>query len=179
MEEPGRLQSMGSLRKILKVSLQHTWTTNFQTIKLFSEKAEEWEIKLSTSVGLQKKANFRKSSISALLTISKTFTVWITTNYGKSSRDRSTRRPVLPPEKYVCRSGVTVRIGHGKPDCFQIEKVICQGCILSSCLFNLYAEYIMRYAGWMKHKLESRLSGEIPRTLHMHMTPPLWQKAKN
>ena len=41
----------------------------------------------------------------------------------------------------------TVRIGHGTRDWFQVEKGVCQGCILSSCLFNLYAEYIMRNAG--------------------------------
>ena len=49
---------------------------------------------------------------------------------------------------------------------------------LSPCLFNLYAEYIMQNAGWMKHKLESRLLGEISVTLDRQMTPPLWQKAK-
>ena len=41
----------------------------------------------------------------------------------------------------------TVRTGHGTTDCFQIGKEVCQGCILSPCLFNLYAEYIMRNAG--------------------------------
>ena len=40
----------------------------------------------------------------------------------------------------------TVRTGHGTTDCFQIGKEVCQGCILSPCLFNLYAEYIMRNA---------------------------------
>ena len=48
----------------------------------------------------------------------------------------------------------TVRIGHGTTDWFQIEKGVHQGCILSHCLFNLYAEFIMRNAGWKKHKLE-------------------------
>ena len=55
----------------------------------------------------------------------------------------------------------TVRIGHGTTDWFQIGKGVHQGCILSPCLFNLYAEYIMLMPGWMKHKLESRLPGEI------------------
>ena len=68
----------------------------------------------------------------------------------------------------------TVRTGHGTTDWLQIGKGLCQGCILSSCLFNLYAEYIMRNAGWMKHKLESRLLGEISITSDMQMTPPLW-----
>ena len=50
--------------------------------------------------------------------------------------------------------------------------------ILSLCLFNLYAEYIMQMLGCMKHKLESRLLGELSITSDMQMTPPFWQKAK-
>ena len=72
----------------------------------------------------------------------------------------------------------TVRAGHGTTDWFQIGKGVCQGCILSPCLFNLYAEYIMRKLGWKKHKLESRLPGEMSVTSDMQMTPPLWQKVK-
>ena len=73
----------------------------------------------------------------------------------------------------------TVRTGHGTTDWLQIQKEVCQGCILSPCLFNLYAEYICKMPGWMKHKLESRLLGEISITSDMQMTPPLWQKVKN
>ena len=73
----------------------------------------------------------------------------------------------------------TVRTGHGITDWFQIGKGVCQGCILSPCLFNLHAEYIMRNVlGWKKHKLESRLPGEISITSDMQMTPLLWQKVK-
>ena len=67
----------------------------------------------------------------------------------------------------------TVRTGHGTTAWFQIGKEVRQGCILSPCLFNLYAEYIMRNTG-----LESRLPGEISITSDMQMTPPLWQKVK-
>ena len=67
----------------------------------------------------------------------------------------------------------TVRTGHGTTDRFQIGKGVCQDCILSPCLFNIYAEYIMKTLGWMKHKLESRLPGEISIIFDMQMTPPL------
>ena len=72
----------------------------------------------------------------------------------------------------------TVRTGHGTTDWFQIGKRVCQDCILSPCLFNLYAEYIMRNAGLEETRVESRLLGEISITSDMQMTPPLWQKVK-
>ena len=76
----------------------------------------------------------------------------------------------------------TVTTGHETTDWFQTGKGVHQGCILSPCLFTLHAEYIMHgldeMLGWMKHKLESRLPGEISVTSDMQMTPPLWQKVK-
>ena len=63
----------------------------------------------------------------------------------------------------------TVRTGHGTTDWFQIGKGVCQGWILSPCVFNLYAEYIMRNTGLE----ESRLQGEILITSDVQMTPPL------
>ena len=72
----------------------------------------------------------------------------------------------------------TVRTGHGTTDWFHIGKGVHQGCILSPCLFNLYAEYIIETLDCMKHKLESRLQGEISITSYTQMTPPLWQKVK-
>ena len=64
-----------------------------------------------------------------------------------SERDGNTRPPYLPPEKPVVGQEATVRTGHGTTDWFQIGKGVCQGCILSPCLFNFYVEYIMRNAG--------------------------------
>ena len=70
----------------------------------------------------------------------------------------------------------TVRTGHGTTDWFQIGKGVCQDCILSLCLFNLYAEYIMRNAGLEEAGI--KIAGEISITPDMQMTPPLCQKVK-
>jgi len=77
-----------------------------------------------------------------------------------------------------------VRTGHGPTDWFQIGKGVHQGCILSPCLFNLYAEYIIytssnpEMLGWRKHKLESRLPGEISITSDTQMTSPFGRKER-
>ena len=76
----------------------------------------------------------------------KPLTVWITTNCGNSERDGNTRPPYLCPEKHVCGSRAMIRTRYVTVDWFQIGKEVCQACVLSPCLFNLYAEYIMRNA---------------------------------
>ena len=81
---------------------------NFQMFKLVLGKAEEPEIKLPTSAGsLKKQESSRKTSISALLTMPKPMTVWITTviTTENSERDGNIRPPDLPLEKPICRSG--------------------------------------------------------------------------
>ena len=72
----------------------------------------------------------------------------------------------------------TVRTEHGTADWFQIGKGVRQGCILSPCLFNLYAEYIMRNAGLDEVQAGIKIGGEISITSDMQMTPALWQKVK-
>ena len=66
--------------------------------------------------------------------------------WKNSSRDGNTRPPDLPLEKSYASQEATVRTGHGTTDWFQIGKRVRQGCIFSPCLFNLYAEYVMRNA---------------------------------
>ena len=88
-----------------------------------------------------------------------------------SEKDRNTRPPDLASKKSVCRSKSNNWNQTWKNRLVPIGKGVCQGCILSPCLFNLYAEYSM-------HKLESRFPGEISITSDMQMSPPLWQKAQ-
>ena len=106
---------------------------NFQMFKLDLENEEEPEIKLPTSVGSSKKQeSSRKTSTSALLTMLKPLTVWIS---------QSLLRNLYAGQE------ATVRTGHQTTEWFQIGQGVLQGCILSPCLINLYAEYITRNAG--------------------------------
>ena len=155
-------------------------TMNFQMFKLDLEKTEKSEIQLPTSIGSSKnQESSRKTPASALLTMPKPLTVWIVTNCGTFLKE------VGIPDHLTCLlrnlyagQVATVRTGYGTIDWFQIGKGIHRGCILSPCLFNLHAEYIMQMPGWRKHKLKSRVRGEISIISDMQMTPPLWKKAK-
>ena len=105
-------------------------------------------------------------------------TVWITINW------KILKEMGIPDHlTYLLRNlyaaqEKTVRTGHGTTDWFQIGKGVRQGCILSPCLSNLYAEYIMRNSGLQEAQAEIKSAGEISITSDMQMTPPLWQKAK-
>ena len=90
----------------------------------------------------------------------KPLTVWITTNHGKFlKRWEYPRPPDLPFEKSYTGQEATVRTGHGTTDWFQIGKGVRQGCILSPCLFNLHAEYIMRNAGLGEAQAGIKITG--------------------
>ena len=115
--------------------------------KLDLEKAEEPEIKLPTSVGSQKKQESSRNTLtSALLTMPKPLTVWITTNWKILQEMRIPGHLTGLLRNLYAGQEATVRAGHGTMDGFQIGKGVCQSCILSPCLFNLYAEYMMRHA---------------------------------
>ena len=119
----------------------------FQMFKLVLEKAEEPEIKLPKSTeSWKKQESSRKTSISALLTMPKPLTVWITINRGKITFYIGLLLSIpitcLLRNLYTAQEA-TVGTRHGTTDWFQIGKGIRRGCILLHCLFNLYADYIM------------------------------------
>ena len=124
---------------------------NFQIFQLDLGKAEEPEINLPTSVGSSKiQKNSKETSISALLAMPKPLTVWITTNCGRFFELVISDHLTCLLRNLYADHKATVRTGHGATDWFQIGKGVCQGRILSPCLFNLYTEYTMRNAGLEK-----------------------------
>ena len=115
--------------------------------KLELEKAEEPEIKLTASAGSSKKqGSARKISTAALLTMPKLLTVWITTNCGKFLEMGTPDHLTCLLRNLYAGQETTISTGHGTTDWFQIGKGVHLDCILSPCLFNLYAEYIMQNA---------------------------------
>ena len=118
----------------------------FQRFKLVLVKAEEPELTLPTSWIIEKVREFQKSIYFCFIDYAKAFDCVDHNKLENSGKNVTTRPPDLPLEKPVCRSGSN-RTEHGTPDWFQIGKGVRQGFILSPCLFNFYAEYIMRNAG--------------------------------
>ena len=121
---------------------------NFQMSKLDLEKAKEPEIKLPTSAGSLKRQEFQKNIYFCFIDYVKAFGCVDRNNLWKILKEMGI------PDHLTCLlrnlyegQEATVRTGHGTTDWFQIGKRVHQGCILSPCLFNLYAEYIMRNAG--------------------------------
>ena len=121
---------------------------NFQIFKLVLEKAEEPEIKLPTSAGSSKKQEFQKNIYFCFIDCAKAFDSVNHNKWWKVLKEMGI------PDHLTCLwrnlyagQEVRVRTGYGTTDWFLIGKGVRQGCILSCCLFNLHAEYIMRNAG--------------------------------
>ena len=142
-------------------------------LKLILENAEEPEIKLPTSAGSSKKQeSSRKKICFCFIDYAKSFDCVDHNKLWKILKEMGI------PDCLTCLlrnlyagQEATLKNGHGTTDWFQIGKGVCQGCILSPCLFNLYAEYIIRNTG-----LEEAQAGI---TSDMQMRPLLWQKVKN
>ena len=128
--------------------------------KLVLEKAEEPDIKLPTSAGSWKKLeSSRKTSISALLT-AKAFDCVDHNKLWKILKEMGIPDHLICLLRNLCAGQeTTVKIRPGTTNWFQIGKGVHQGCILSPCSFNLYAEYIMRNAGLNKEQVGIKTAG--------------------
>ena len=102
-----------------------------------------------------------KTSISALLTMPEPLILWITINWKILKEMRIPDHLTCLLRNLYAGQGATVRTGHGTTDWFQIGKGVHQGCILSPCLFNLYAEYIMKNTGLDEAQAGIKFSGRI------------------
>ena len=129
------------------------------------------------TLGWKKQKGSRKTSISASLTVQKPLTVWITKKLRKILKEMGLpdHLTCLLRNLYVGQEAA-IRSGHGKTDWFQIGNGVCQGCILSPAYFTYIQCTSCEMLGWKKHKLESRLLGEISITSDMQMTPPYGRK---
>ena len=125
------------------------------------------------------KESSRKTSISAFIGYAKAFDCVDHNKLWKILKEMGllVRLTWLLRNLYAGQEA-TVRTGHGTTDWFQIGKGLHQGCIFSPCLFNLYAEYIMRNAGLDKAQAGIKIARRNIKTSDMQMTPPLWQKVK-
>ena len=156
------------------------WTMKSQMFKLDLEKLEEPEIKLPTSLGLSKKqASSRKNMYFCFIDNAKAF------DYVDHHKLWKILKEMGIPDHLTCLlrnlyagQEAAVRIRHETADWHQIGKGVCQGCILPPCLFNLYAQYIIRNDGLDETQVESRLPGETSITSDRQKTPSLWQKVK-
>ena len=129
--------------------------------KLVLEKAEEQEIKLPTSAGSWKKQkSSRKTSISALLTMPKPLDCVDHNKLWKILKEMGIPDYLTCLLRNLCAGQeAIVRTGHGRTAWFQIGKGVHQGCILLPCLFNLYAEYIMRNTGLEEAQAGIKIAG--------------------
>ena len=168
------------LAKFSKSSFNNTWTMNFQMFRLDLEKAEEPEIKLLTSTGsLKKQESSRKTSTSALLTMPKPLTLWITTNYGKFLK-RWEYQTTLPASWEICMQvkKKQLELDMEQQTGSKLGKEYVKAVYWQPAYLTYMQSISYKVPGWMRHKLETRLQGEISITSDMPMTPPLWQKVK-
>ena len=156
-----------------------SWTVKFQMFKLVLEKAEEPEIKLPTSTRSSKKQeSSRKTSTSALLTTPKPLTVCITTNWKILKEMGIPNHLTCLLRNLYAGQEETVRTEHGTTDWFQIGKGVVKAVYCHLAYLTYIQSTSWEILACLKHKLESRLPGEISITSDMQMTPPLWQEAK-
>ena len=128
---------------------------------------------------IEKAREFKKKSTSASLNMLKSLTVDYNKLWNILKKMRIPDHLACLLRNLYAGQEATVRTGHGTTDWFKIGKRVRQGCILSPCLFNLYAEYIIRNAGLDEAEAGIWLLGKISISSDMQITPPLLQKVKS
>ena len=147
--------------------------------KLDLEKTEESEIKLPTSVVSYKKQKVPEKHILLLYWLHQSLWLcWSQHTVENSLRDGNTRPHYMLPEKSVCRSRSNRLNQTWKNRLFQIGKGVCQGCILSPCLFTFYVEYIMWNAGLDEAQAGIKIAGRNINNLRYADGTTLMVKAK-
>ena len=156
------------------------WTVNFQMFKLDLKKAEEPEIKLPTSAGSWKKQeSSRKTSISALLTIPKSLTVWITINCGKFWK-RWEYQTTWPASWEICMQVKKQQLEPGmeQETCSKLGKEYVKAVYCHPAYLTYMPEYIIRNAGLNEAQDGIKIAGRNIKTSDMQMTPLWWHKAR-
>ena len=153
------------------------WTMNFQMFKLDLEKAEEPEIKLPISIGSSKKWEFQKNTDFCFIGYTKVF-VSITAKWQILQKMGIPDHLTCLLRNLYAGQEITVRRRHEITDWFQIVKGVCQGCILSLCSFNFYAEYIMRNARQDEAQAGIKIPGRNINNLRYADDTTLWQNVK-
>ena len=166
--------------KFSKPGFNSTWTLNFQMFKLDLEKAEEPEIKLPNAVGSSKKQERSRKTSTFLLNMPKSLTVWITTNCGKFLK-RWEYQTIWPASWEIYMQVKKQQLDQDIEP--QTGSKLGKESTKAGYCHPAYLTYMQSTSfempGWMKHKLESRLLGEIPKISDTQMTQSLRQKLKN
>ena len=165
--------------KILQATLQQYVNCELPDVQAGFRKAEEPEIKLPTSAGSLKKQEFQKNIYFCFIGYAKALDcvdhnkLWkILQEMGIPDHLTSLLRNLYAGQEAI------VKTGHGRTDWFQIGKWVCQGCILSPCLFNLHAEYITRNAILDEAQAGIKTAWRNINNLRYADDTTLWQKVK-
>ena len=165
--------------KILQARLQQYVNHELPDVQARHRKGRETRDQIANIHWVIKKAReFQKNIYFCFIYYADAFDCVDHNKQENSSSDGNTRHLICLLRNLYVGQEATVRTVYGRTDWFQIRIGGRQGCILSPCLFNLHAEYIMRISGLDEAQAGIKIAGRNINNLDMQMTPPLWQKVK-
>ena len=166
--------------KILQSSFNSMWTVNFQMFKMDLEKADKQRSNCQHLLDHWKSKRVPGKHLLLLYWLDQS--LWL---YGFQQTVKNSSRDWIPHQltcllrNLYADQEATVRSGHGTMDWFKMGKTVCQGCVLSPCLFNLYSEFIMQNAGLDKAQAGIKVARRSIKNLRCADDTTLTQKAKN